>query len=153
MISQQLSGHRVDVVDEEGGGARARLTRAEVMHLAARAPHDGATEPSLPSRLARLCDANRGGDGALPLRAILAPEEAVSSRPHRQQPTRGRPARSSSIIRTAQTYFTSTSYLWRHTVGRLLIAQGRAVRLCAPRLQLRGTHGSRRDRDGCRARR
>ena len=59
MISQQLSGHRVEVVDEEGDWVRARGADEYEgwMHLGflARTPHaTRAPEPAISPRLARL---------------------------------------------------------------------------------------------------
>lgn len=120
MISQHLAGHRVEVVDEEGDWVLARGVDAYEgwMHAGflARAPHTTARQSRQSHRVSLGCVTRTGaGDQrALPLRAFLAPEETVSSGDCIDS---GRlaerfPLDAASILRTAQTYFTSTSYLW-----------------------------------------
>lgn len=120
MISQQLCGHRVEVVDEEGDWALARGADAYVgwMHLGflARAPHTTARQSRQSHRVSLGCVTRTaaGDRRALPLRAILAPEETVSSGDcvDSSRLAERFPLDPTSIISTAQTYFNSTSYLW-----------------------------------------
>jgi gamma-D-glutamyl-L-lysine dipeptidyl-peptidase len=119
MISQQLAGHRVEVIDEEGDWVCVTGEDAYSgwMHLGflARAPQVSARQ-SRPSLVSLGCvTSTRSGDRrALPLRALLAPEEAVES----GEAVEGRrlserfPSDADAITRTAQEYFSSTSYLW-----------------------------------------
>jgi hypothetical protein len=120
MISQQLSGHRVEVVDEEGDWVAARGTDGYEgwIHLGflARAPHTSARQSRQSHRISLGCISRTasGDRRALPLRAILAPDEAVSSGDCLESSRLAErfPLDPPSIVRSAQTYFTSTSYLW-----------------------------------------
>jgi SH3-like domain-containing protein len=81
MISQQLAGHRVDIVDEEGDWVRARGADAYEgwMHLGflARAPRGSARQSRQASRISLGCVTRSptGERRSLPLRAILSPGE------------------------------------------------------------------------------
>lgn len=120
MISQQLSGHRVEVVDEEGDWVRARSVDEYEgwMHngFLARAPHVTARQSRQSHRVSLGCITRTaaGDNRALPVRAILAPEEAVASGDAVESSRLAErfPLEPTAITRTALTYFTSTSYLW-----------------------------------------
>src|SRR5690349_20273671 len=85
MISQQLAGHHVDVIDEEGDWVcvTGEDDYNGWIHLGflARAPQASARQSRQPSRVSLGCvtTANGGMKRSLPLRALLAPEEAVES--------------------------------------------------------------------------
>ena len=120
MISQQLAGHRVDIVDEEGDWVRARGADAYEgwMHLGflARAPRNSARQSRQASRISLGCT-TRGPSGdrrSLPLRAILSPDESVSAGDvvESNQLAERFPAEPAAIVRSAQEYFSATSYLW-----------------------------------------
>lgn len=120
MISQQVAGHRVDVVDEEGDWVCVRGEDAYSgwMHLGflARAPEPSTRQSRGPSRVSLGCTTKAtGGDRrTLPLRALLAPDEAVDvgdaidgRRLFERFPLEGK-----AITQTAREFFCSTSYLW-----------------------------------------
>jgi gamma-D-glutamyl-L-lysine dipeptidyl-peptidase len=120
MISQQLAGHHVDVMDEEGDWVCATGEDGYPgwMHLGflARAPKASTRQSRQPSRVSLGCvtSATGGIRRSLPLRALLAPDETVES----GEAIEGRrlierfPPNATSITRTAQEFFSSTSYLW-----------------------------------------
>jgi cell wall-associated NlpC family hydrolase len=120
MISQQLAGHHVDVMDEEGDWVCATGEDAYTgwMHVGflARAPQASTRQSRQPSRVSLGCVTTTTGGvrRALPLRALLAPDETVET----GEAIEGRrlidrfPPNATSITRTAQEFFSSTSYLW-----------------------------------------
>jgi cell wall-associated NlpC family hydrolase len=120
MVSQQLAGHHVDVVDEDGEWLRARGDDGYEgwMHrgFLARTPHDGARQSRRPARVSLGCVTRTGaGDRrALPLRAILSSDETVSDGEAVDAVAlRDRfPLDAASIARVARDYFAGTSYLW-----------------------------------------
>jgi cell wall-associated NlpC family hydrolase len=120
MISQQLAGHHVEIVDEEGDWVRARGADAYEgwMHLGflSRAPRSSARQSRQASRVSLGCvtRSSSGDRRSLPLRAILSPDEVVSAgdavesnRLAERFPTEAR-----AITRSAQEYFSATSYIW-----------------------------------------
>jgi gamma-D-glutamyl-L-lysine dipeptidyl-peptidase len=120
MISQQLAGHRVDIVDEEGDWVRARGADDYEgwMHLGflSRAPERTTRQSRQPSRVSLGCvtETATGGRRLLPLRAILAPDESVQSGeaiPALKLAERF-PRTASAIVRNAKELFMATSYLW-----------------------------------------
>jgi hypothetical protein len=120
MVSQQLAGHRVTVLDEDGDWFEARGTDGYDgwMHrgFLARAPEHPARQSRQPTRISLGCVAgtNAGGDRALPLRAILSPEETVRSGEAIEASRLASrfPLEHGAITRSAQHYFRGTSYLW-----------------------------------------
>jgi len=120
MVSQQLAGHRVQVLDEDGDWVEARGTDGYDgwMHMGflARAPEHSARRSRESSRVSLGCVAgtNAGGERSLPLRAILAPDETVrvGEAIDITQMTKRFPREAGAIARTAQQYFRGTSYLW-----------------------------------------
>src|SRR6185503_3673595 len=83
MVSQQVAGHRVDVVDEEGDWVCARGADGYDgwMHLGflARAPESPSRQSRQTVRYSLGCvtRTSSGDRRSLPLRAILAPDETV----------------------------------------------------------------------------
>jgi gamma-D-glutamyl-L-lysine dipeptidyl-peptidase len=120
MISQQIAGHRLEVIDEEGDWVRARGADGYEgwMHLGflARAPRGSARQSRQASRISLGCVTRSpsGDRRSLPLRAILSPEEVVSAGEAVESNRLAErfPADASAITRSAQEYFCSTSYLW-----------------------------------------
>ena len=120
MISQQLAGHHVDVIDEEGDWVCVTGPDGYTgwMHLGflARAPEASARQSRQPSRVSLGCvtTASGGMRRSLPLRALLAPDEAVQT----GEIVDGRrlierfPTEPAAITKSAQEFFCSTSYLW-----------------------------------------
>jgi cell wall-associated NlpC family hydrolase len=120
MISQQLAGHHVDVIDEEGDWVcvSGEDSYTGWMHLGflARAPQASARQSRQPSRVSLGCVTTTTGGTrrALPLRALLAPDEAVES----GEIVEGRrlierfPTDGAAITKSAREFFGSTSYLW-----------------------------------------
>ena len=120
MISQQLAGHHVDVIDEEGDWVCVTGPDGYTgwMHLGflARAPEASARQSRQPSRVSLGCvtTASGGMRRSLPLRALLAPDEAVQT----GEIVEGRrlierfPTEPAAITKSAQEFFCSTSYLW-----------------------------------------
>jgi gamma-D-glutamyl-L-lysine dipeptidyl-peptidase len=120
MISQQVAGRHVEIIDEEGDWVCVRGEDAYNgwMHLGflARAPQSSARQSRQPSRVSLGCitKTNAGDRRALPLRALLAPDESIES----GEAIEGRrlaerfPLDAAAITRTAQQLFCSTSYLW-----------------------------------------
>jgi cell wall-associated NlpC family hydrolase len=120
MISQQIAGHLVDVLDEEGDWVRARGEDAYEgwMHVGFLARAESADPQDAASRgrvsLGCITETPAGLRRALPLRAILAPDEGVvSGEAIDGARVRERfPFDAASITRAALEYFQSTSYLW-----------------------------------------
>ena len=120
MISQQLAGHQVDVVDEEGDWVCVTGEDGYNgwMHLGflARAPLASARQSRQPSRVSLGCVTTTSGGTrrSLPLRALLAPDESVET----GDAIEGRrlierfPTNAAAITKSAQEFFGSTSYLW-----------------------------------------
>jgi cell wall-associated NlpC family hydrolase len=119
MISQQVAGHTVDVIDEEGDWMCVRGADGYEgwMHTGflARAPLPTARQ-SRPTQISLGC-LTRSSDGdrrLLPLRALLAPDESVET----GEVIEGRrlaerfPLDAAAIPHTALEFFCSTSYLW-----------------------------------------
>jgi hypothetical protein len=120
MISQQVAGHRVDVLDEEGDWVRARgedgyegwmhvgfLTRAANSTVSA--PDDGSV-----ISLGCVARTAKGDQRSLPLRAILSSDETAISgdtvkSTERTQRLQLEPT---AITQSAQRFFVGTSYLW-----------------------------------------
>lgn len=120
MISQQVAGHRIDVLDEEGDWVRARGADAYEgwMHggFLARTPSASARGSRQTSRISLGCvtRTSAGDRRSLPFRAILAPDETVQSG-EAVEATRLSdrfPLEAAAITRTAREYFSATSYLW-----------------------------------------
>jgi hypothetical protein len=120
MVSQQLAGHRVSILDEDGDWLEARGADGYNgwMHTGflARAPQHSARQSRESSRISLGCVAgtNAGGERSLPLRAILAPDETVriGEAIDVAQLAKRFPREPAAIARTAQQYFRGTSYLW-----------------------------------------
>jgi gamma-D-glutamyl-L-lysine dipeptidyl-peptidase len=122
MISQQLAGHYVEVLDEEGDWLRARgadryegwmhkgfLARAErELNSAARSLDGDRVSLGCVSRT------HAGVARALPLAALLSPEEVVESGEVIETASvAGRfPREPAAVARTALERFMGTSYLW-----------------------------------------
>jgi hypothetical protein len=120
MISQQLAGHSLEVIDEEGDWVCVRGADAYEgwMHsgFLARAPQASARQSRQPTQVSLGC-VTRSVDGnrrMLPLRALLAPDESLE----KGEVVEGRrlaerfPLEAGAIPHTAQEFFCSTSYLW-----------------------------------------
>jgi gamma-D-glutamyl-L-lysine dipeptidyl-peptidase len=120
MISQQLAGHRVDALAEDGEWARVRGADAYEGWI-----HSGflAKEPATTARQSRritrisLGCSTRTASGVsrvLPLRAFLAPDETLVSGEVIESTRRAArfPLEPSAIVASARTYFAGTSYLW-----------------------------------------
>jgi len=120
MISQQLAGHRVEAVDEDGDWVcvRGADDYEGWMHTGflARAPR-AATRQSRRTAMISLGCLTRTADGterSLPLRAVLAPDETVRSGEAIESTRRAErfPLDAAAITKSAQSFFVSTSYLW-----------------------------------------
>jgi hypothetical protein len=120
MISQQIAGHRVDVLEEAGDWCRARGADGYDgwMHggFLVRAPQASARQSRQTARVSLGCMTRTaaGDRRSLPLRAILAPDEVVKSGDvvdATQLPERF-PLDPVAITRSAQDFFAGTSYLW-----------------------------------------
>ena len=118
--SQRLAGHTVDVVAVEGDWARVRGSDGYEGWI-----HRGFLTPEPPGaarqsrRVARLslgCVARdpHGGRRALPLGAMLAPDELVESGEavETTQLARRFPSEAAAVCRTAVERFAGTSYQW-----------------------------------------
>jgi hypothetical protein len=120
MISQQVAGHRVDVLDEEGDWVRARgedgyegwmhvgfLMRAANSTVSAR---DDGSVISL-GCVARTVE---GDQRSLPLRAILSSDETAIFGDTVKSTERAQrlPLEPAAITQSAQRFFVGTSYLW-----------------------------------------
>jgi cell wall-associated NlpC family hydrolase len=121
MISQQIAGHRVDVLEHEGDDwvrARGDDGYDGWMHIGflARAPQSSARQSRQTARISLGCmtQTSTGERRSLPLRAILAPDEALKSGEaiDATQLASRFPLDAVAITRTAQDYFSGTSYLW-----------------------------------------
>ena len=123
MISQQLAGHHVEVLDEEGDWLRARgadgyegwmhkgfLARAE------RAMTDGGSRALDGDRVSLGCVGRTiaGVSRALPPGALLSPKEVVESGEAIDAASVAArfPREPAAVSRTALERFTGTSYLW-----------------------------------------
>jgi hypothetical protein len=120
MISQQVGGHRVDVLEEEGDWVRARGADGYDgwMHTGflVRASNRRAGETDVPLRVSLGCTTYTvtGARRALPLRALLSPEENVHNGEIIGADELGErfPLEARAITRSAQDFFSGTSYLW-----------------------------------------
>jgi hypothetical protein len=124
MISQQLAGHRLSVLDEEGDWlcVRGADDYEGWMHtgFVARSPGAGSgtrqsrTTPRISLGCATRSTGGHGMGRALPLRAILAPDEAPVSGEAIDGHDRLRrfPLAPDAIVSSAQRFFEGTSYLW-----------------------------------------
>jgi gamma-D-glutamyl-L-lysine dipeptidyl-peptidase len=120
MISQQVAGHGVDVLDEEGDWVRARGEDGYDgwMHIGflARMPSAGTRGSRQTPRISLGCvtRTSSGDRRSLPFRAILAPGETVESGEIVDSTRMAErfPLEPMAITRTAQDYFSATSYLW-----------------------------------------
>jgi hypothetical protein len=120
MISQQLAGHLVDVIDEEGDWvcARSADNYEGWMHTGflARAPESTTRQSRRPTNVSLGC-VTRTSDGTrrlLPLRAVLSLDESVESGEfiEARRVAERFPRTAAAIPHTAQEFFSSTSYLW-----------------------------------------
>jgi gamma-D-glutamyl-L-lysine dipeptidyl-peptidase len=120
MVSQQLAGHRVDILDTEGEWVSARGADGYEgwMHVGfiARAPEASARQSRQTARVSLGCVTNVIGTDrrALPLRAVLAPGETVKAGEaiDANRLSERFPLEAVAITRTAQEFFSATSYLW-----------------------------------------
>ena len=120
MISQQLAGHRVDAIAEEGEWARVRGADGYEgwIHVGflAKAPATTARQSRRITRISLGCSTRTatGVSRVLPLRALLAPDETLVSGDVIESTRRGArfPLEPSAIVSSAQLYFAGTSYLW-----------------------------------------
>lgn len=117
MISQQLAGHRVDVIDEEGDWVRARGEDGYEgwMHVGflKRNPNNSSSTASLIS-LGCMTHTSAGDNRSLPLRAILSGDETPISGETIEANRRAEafPLDARAITESAQRFFVCTSYLW-----------------------------------------
>jgi cell wall-associated NlpC family hydrolase len=120
MISQQVAGHSVDVIDEEGDWVCVRGFDGYEgwMHTGflARAPQATTRQSRRPTLISLGC-ATRTGDGvkrSLPLRAVLSLDESVETGEtiEARRLAERFPTDAAAIPHTAQEFFSSTSYLW-----------------------------------------
>ena len=121
LISQQIAGHRVDVLDQEGDDwFRARGTDGYDgwMHTGflARAPRSSARQSrqSLRVSLGCITHTSSGERRSLPLRAVLAPDENLKTGEAIEASRLADrfPLDPIAITRSAQDFFGGTSYLW-----------------------------------------
>jgi len=122
MISQQLGGHRLSVLDEEGDWVcvRGADDYEGWMHTGflARSPAAGARQSRTTPRISLGCTTRSSAapatGRALPLRAILSPDEAAVSGEAIDADDRPRrfPLAADAIVASAQRFFEGTSYLW-----------------------------------------
>jgi len=120
MISQQIGGHLIDVLEEDGDWIRARGGDGYDgwMHVGflARAPRGNARQSGRAARVSLGCitRTSAGDRRALPLRAVLAPDEVVSDGEAVESTRMSErfPLDAHAITRSAREYFSSTSYLW-----------------------------------------
>ena len=120
MISQQVAGHTVEVIDEESDWVCVRGEDGYEgwMHVGflARAPMPTTRQSRGPTLVSLGCitKTSSGGRRSLPLRALLAPDESVET----GEAVEGRrlnerfPTEAVAITQTAREFFCSTSYLW-----------------------------------------
>jgi cell wall-associated NlpC family hydrolase len=120
MISQQVAGHSVDVIDEEGDWMCVRGADGYEgwMHTGflARAPQATTRQSRHPTQVSLGC-VTRTNDGSrrlLPLRAVLSLDETVESGEtvEARRLAERFPLDATAITRTAQEFFSSTSYQW-----------------------------------------
>ncbi|HEY4216375.1 MAG TPA: SH3 domain-containing C40 family peptidase [Gemmatimonadaceae bacterium] len=118
MVSQQVAGHRIGVTDEEGDWVRALGEDGYEgwMHTGFLSPLPddiGAARDSAVS-LGCVTTTSNGIRRSLPLRALLAANETLVSGDvvAADDLTRRFPLEASAITRSAQEYFSATSYLW-----------------------------------------
>ena len=120
MVSQQIAGHRVDILDEERDWVRARGADGYEgwMHTGflVRAPRSSTRRSAQAVRVSLGCITRTasGDHRSLPLRALLAPDEALRSGDAIDVSTMGErfPLLPHAITRSAQEFFNATSYLW-----------------------------------------
>jgi hypothetical protein len=120
MISQQVAGNRLDILESDADWVRARGADGYDgwMHIGflVRAPSPGARQSVQPDRISLGCvtQTSRGDRRALPLRAVLAPEEIVKSgEVIDANRVAGRfPLEADAITQSAREFFSGTSYLW-----------------------------------------
>ena len=120
MISQQVAGHGVDVLEHDGEWVRARGADDYDgwMHAGflARVPNESARQSRGATRVSLGCVTRTaaGDRRALPLRAVLSPEEIVKSGEAADSTALQErfPLDAVAIIRSAQEFFAGTSYLW-----------------------------------------
>jgi cell wall-associated NlpC family hydrolase len=120
MLSQQIAGHRVEILATDGEWVRMRGADGYEgwMHIGylARTP-DSSTRQSRQSARMSLGCVTRTPDGqrrALPLRALLAPDEIAQSGEtiDTSRVAERFPPDPAAIARTAQEFFAGTSYVW-----------------------------------------
>jgi hypothetical protein len=120
MISQQVAGHRLDVLEADGDWVRARGADGYDgwMHTGflVHAPGPGARQSVPSGRVSLGCvtQTSRGDRRALPLRALLAPDEIVKSGDVIDaNRVAGRfPLEADAITQSAREFFSGTSYVW-----------------------------------------
>lgn len=120
MVSQQLAGHRVDALAEEGEWVRIRGVDAYEgwIHsgFIAKAPATTARQSRRTTRISLGCSTRTasGASRVLPLRAFLSPDETVTSGEVVESTRRAArfPAEPDAIVQSARLYFAGTSYLW-----------------------------------------
>ena len=120
MISQQIGGHLIDVLEEDGDWIRARGADGYDgwMHVGflARAPRGTARQSGRAVRVSLGCvtRTSAGDHRSLPLRAVLSPDEVVSDGEAVESTRMSErfPLDAHAITRSARDYFASTSYLW-----------------------------------------
>jgi hypothetical protein len=119
MISQQVAGHRVEVLDEERDWVRARGEDGYEgwMHLGfltriSRGAIGASQETSI--SLGCIARTSAGGQRSLPLRALLSPDDTLVSGETIEAARRAErfPCEPEAITQTAQRFFVGTSYLW-----------------------------------------
>lgn len=120
MISQQVAGHRVEILDEEGDWVRARGEDGYEgwMHIGflkrISNPSASPRQDSALISLGCVTQTSAGDRRSLPLRAILSADETPVSGEtveSRIRPERF-PLEGTAITRSAQRFFVCTSYLW-----------------------------------------
>jgi cell wall-associated NlpC family hydrolase len=120
MVSQQLAGHRVDILDEEGDWARARGADDYEgwIHVGflARSPRETGREIGRARLMSLGCVTRTAANDnrVLPLRAILSADETVTSGEAFKLEERAKrfAFEPEAITRSAQRFFVCTSYLW-----------------------------------------
>lgn len=120
MISQQVAGHRVEVLDQEGDWVRARGEDGYEgwMHVGFLRRISGeAVSHEPPASLISLGCVTRtsaGDQRALPLRAILSPDESPISGETIESVQRANrfPLEPLAITESAQRFFIGAGYLW-----------------------------------------
>jgi gamma-D-glutamyl-L-lysine dipeptidyl-peptidase len=120
MVSQQLAGHRVDALAEDGDWVRVRGADEYEgwMHAGflSKAPATTARQSRRTTRISLGCTARTaaGASRVLPLRAFLAPDETVTSGEVIESTRRAArfPLEPDAIVASAQAYFAGASYLW-----------------------------------------